>query len=82
RRWRAGDRFSPLGMDHTKKLSDFLTDEGVSPHEKAETNVVESGGRIVWVVGRRIDHEFRVRENTTRVVRLSLDRRENTSGKA
>ncbi|MEX0746414.1 MAG: tRNA lysidine(34) synthetase TilS, partial [Rhodothermales bacterium] len=53
RRWRAGDRFSPLGMDHTKKLSDFLTDERVSPHEKAETNVVESGGRIVWVVGRR-----------------------------
>jgi tRNA(Ile)-lysidine synthase len=82
RRWRAGDRFSPLGMGHTKKISDFLTDERVSPHGKAETNVVESAGRIVWVVGYRISDDFRVRENTTRVARLRFHRAENTSGEA
>ena len=82
RRWRAGDRFSPFGMDHTKKLSDFLTDEGVSPYEKADTRVVESGGRIAWVVGHRISDDFRVRENTAGVVRLRFTRAENTSDKA
>ncbi len=71
RPWKSGDRFSPLGMAHTKKLSDFLTDDRVPPHRKRDVYVVLSDEEIVWVVGHRIAHPARVRADTTETVRLS-----------
>ena len=72
RRWQPGDRFIPLGMEHSKKISDFLTDDKVSPHLKSEVRVVQAGEEIVWVVGRRISASVRVRPDTRRVARLQL----------
>lgn len=71
RPWKDGDRFIPLGMDHSKKLSDFLTDERVPSHRKRDVYVVLSEGQIVWVVGHRISHPQRVRSDTTKTIRLS-----------
>ena len=61
RKWKSGDRFQPLGMKGSKKISDFLTDLKFSIPEKNHTYVVESGGEICWVVGCRIADKFRVR---------------------
>lgn len=77
RPWKSGDRFSPLGMTHRKKLSDFLTDDRVPPHRRKEVYVVLSDDEIVWVVGHRIAHPARVREDTTETVRLSYHPAEN-----
>lgn len=62
RKWKPGDRFQPLGMKGTKKVSDFLTDLKLSIPEKNKTYVIESEGLICWVVGLRIAENFRVRE--------------------
>jgi tRNA(Ile)-lysidine synthase len=70
RTWRPGDRFVPLGMDGSKKLSDFLTDERVSSHRKQDVAVVESQGRIVWVVALRVAHGARLQEDSMETVRL------------
>ncbi len=71
RRWRPGDRFRPLGMQGAKKVSDFLTDEKVPPHRRAETLVLLSGDEIVWVVGRRLAHGVRVRPGTRRFAKFT-----------
>ena len=70
RPWAAGDRFAPLGMSQRKKVSDFLTDEHVPPHRKRGIHVVESGGRIVWVLPLRISHEARIRKDSSETLRL------------
>lgn len=72
RPWRAGDWFCPLGMAHRKKLSDFLIDQKVPRHRKAAVRVVTSGEAIVWVVGGRIDHRFRVTPQTKKVYEISV----------
>jgi tRNA(Ile)-lysidine synthase len=66
RRWQPGDRFQPLGMDHTKKVSDFLVDEKIPRFEKERVSVLESAGEIVWVVGRRISQRYGIGPETTR----------------
>lgn len=72
RRWRKGDYFHPLGMDHLKKLSDFFIDNKMSLVEKENCWILAMGRSIVWVVGRRIDHRYRVTEKTTEVIEIEL----------
>lgn len=78
RAWRAGDRFVPLGMKGTKKLSDFLTDERVPPHRREQVAVVESNGKIVWVIPLRIAEHVRLRDDSLETIHLSYVPDQNT----
>ena len=70
---RQGDRFRPYGMKQgSKLLSDFLTDRKVSILEK-QTQLVATDSAtdaIIWVVGREIDHRYRITPTTKRILRL------------
>ncbi|MEL6358926.1 MAG: tRNA lysidine(34) synthetase TilS, partial [Bacteroidota bacterium] len=72
RRWQPGDVFYPLGMQQSKKLSDFLIDSKVPRPLKAQIWVVTSQEEIVWVVGHRIDDRFKVTDRTKQVYELRL----------
>ena len=73
RRWHDGDAFTPFGMDGRKKVSDYLIDCKVPLPEKQRQFVLISGGRIAWLVGRRIDDAFRITDSTERVLRITRE---------
>jgi tRNA(Ile)-lysidine synthase len=72
RRWMHGDYFYPLGMNQMKKLSDYFVDNKVPVPEKERTWIMASGKKIVWIMGQRIDHRFRISPQTRKVLRLRL----------
>jgi tRNA(Ile)-lysidine synthase len=68
RSWEAGDSFVPFGLGHSKKISDFLIDLKMALPQKNAVTVLESNGTIVWVVGHRINDNYKVTGKTARVV--------------
>lgn len=71
--WEPGDKCYPLGMEMQKKVSDLLVDQKVPLTEKQQLPVLLSQGRIVWVVGQRIDNRFRVTANTQKVLHIYIE---------
>ncbi|MBP6365693.1 MAG: tRNA lysidine(34) synthetase TilS, partial [Bacteroidales bacterium] len=74
RRWRDGDRFNPLGMKGSKKISDFLTDLKRDRFSKEKRIVATTeDDRIICLLGERIDHNYRITQDTRRVLEISLN---------
>ncbi|HKL37616.1 MAG TPA: tRNA lysidine(34) synthetase TilS [Bacteroidales bacterium] len=74
RKWQQGDCFKPLGLDHFKKLSDFFVDRKYSLVDKQRVWLLTSGGKIVWILGDRMDERFKVDEHTQDILEISYTR--------
>ena len=68
RKWKTGDAFIPLGMKGRKKISDFFTDKKIPVPLKKRIWLLTSAGEIVWVIGYRIDHRYRITEKTRNIL--------------
>ncbi len=69
---RPGDRFRPLGMTGRRKVKDFLSDRKLTDEERQRILILECAEGPIWIVGERLDHRCRVREETRRWLRLSF----------
>jgi len=67
-----GDRFNPLGMGGTKKIQDLFVDEKIPAEQRDSVPIIESGGKVVWVGGVRLDDRAKVTDKTKKVVKLEL----------
>lgn len=72
RKWQTGDRFIPLGMKGSKKVSDFLNEQKLSSHKKKDQMVLINNNRIVWIIGLRLDNRFKVTSHAKKVYELCL----------
>lgn len=74
RRWSAGDMFRPLGMNgRRKKLSDLFIDLKMDQFAKKQVLVLLNGnGEIIWVVGVRLDERYKVQEDTTHILQVTV----------
>lgn len=72
---RPGDTFHPLGAPGRKKLKEFFIDARVPRHRRDRTPLVtDAEGRILWVVGHRIDDRFRLSTETKEVLHLRAEK--------
>lgn len=70
-----GDRFQPLGMSGSKKISDFLIDTKWPEPKRDEVALVCDRKGIVWVAGHQIDDRVKLTRETRKVLFLEFSRR-------
>ena len=79
RRWKAGERFFPIGLKElgtdkpgSKKISDFLNEAKIPSILKKKQLVLISNNQIVWIIGLRLDERFKLTEKTRKIYELCL----------
>ncbi len=72
RNWNPGDNFTPLGMDGSVKISDFLVNNKISLLDKRNILLLSTKTEIIWVCGLRINEKYKVNQMTTRYLKLEL----------
>jgi tRNA(Ile)-lysidine synthase len=73
RKWQSGDRFWPSGMNGSKLLSDYFTDQKFGLEEKENQLILCSGDDIVWLVNQRVDRRFAAISATKNAWRLTIN---------
>jgi len=74
RKWRQGDIFQPFGMKgKKKKVSDYFSDNKFSIKDKEDCWILESNGKIVWIVSHRTDERFKLTKGTKKVLQICVE---------
>lgn len=74
RKYRKGDRFSPLGMGgRSLTLADFWTNEKLPRELRKNWPMVCLAGEIIWLPGYRISEKVKIIKDTKHVVHLWVE---------
>lgn len=73
RNWKPGDKFIPLGMKYSKKVSDVLTDAKIPSIFKNQILVLCDGQEVIWVVGVRLSEKYKVTSETKKVIKARIN---------
>jgi len=69
---RPGDRYRPLGAPGERKLQDVLVDGKVPRAIRDRVPLLTADGRLVWVAGHRIAHDFRITASSASALRVQM----------
>lgn len=72
RNWTAGDKFHPIGLKGSKKISDYLTEQKIPNYKRKDQLVLTNNNKIVWVLGLRLDDRFKITLQTKKVYSICL----------
>ena len=76
RNLKPGDRFQPIGLEGTKKLSDFFIDSKVPAAERGRAPIVLDAKGIVWIGGHRLADRVKITASTKTALVLVLRKTE------
>ena len=68
-----GDRFHPLGAPGSKKVNDFLSAQKIDRLQRGRVPVLCADDVILALPGLRIDHRYRITDQTRQVLKISLE---------
>jgi tRNA(Ile)-lysidine synthase len=60
-------------MRGKKKISDILIDQKVPLSRKKQILVLKSGGEIVWVIGYKFSELFKVKNDSSRILKIEYE---------
>lgn len=69
-----GDRFYPLGMQHSKKLKDFLIDEKVPKFDRDKVLIFCDDEKIIWLAEHRIDNRVVTSKQTQNILKIRIEK--------
>jgi tRNA(Ile)-lysidine synthase len=74
RNWKVGESIRPFGMGgKRKKISDLLIDAKRNLYQKQGVQVIVNGrGEVIWIIGLRTDHLFKISDKTINVLKITL----------
>jgi tRNA(Ile)-lysidine synthase len=71
RRRMEGDRIAPLGMNGTKRLSDYLSDRKVPLHRRDDMVVLAAGPDVLWAVGAGVSEKSKIKPGS-RIIKIEV----------
>jgi tRNA(Ile)-lysidine synthase len=69
---RAGDWFVLDSSGKHKKLKQYFIDEKIPKQERSRIPLLADENHIIWIIGRRISEEYKVRETTRLILELRV----------
>jgi tRNA(Ile)-lysidine synthase len=75
RAWQSGDRMRPLGLGGSRTVQDLFTDAGMRRSLRRRHPLVMVDQEVAWIPGVAVADPFRVTERTSRVIRLTANRK-------
>jgi tRNA(Ile)-lysidine synthase len=69
---KVGDRFAPLGMSGSKKLSDFFVDRKIDRPLREEKSLLLCSDKIVWIIGHEIADSVKITARTKKALQLEV----------
>ena len=72
RSYQPGDRFQPLGLGQSKKVSQFMVDARIPRWWRDRIPIVSSSEHIIWVAGWRIDERVRITDTSKNILCLEF----------
>ena len=68
-----GDRFSPLGLRGSKKVTDYLADIKFEHLHKSGVHVMcDASGKIICIPGLQVDNKTRITASTSSVLQIQI----------
>ncbi|MDX1445786.1 tRNA lysidine(34) synthetase TilS [Lishizhenia sp.] len=72
RKWKEGDRFSPLGLKGTKRVSKYLNDLKITAAQKKLVHVITDNEGIIAVEHGAPSNRVKISQSTKKVLRLTI----------
>ncbi len=66
-----GDRFTPFGMQDSKKLKDWMIDSKIPREIRGGIPLLALGGEVLWIVGYALSEKLRVAANAAQAYKVS-----------